>query len=937
MDRNFQLRRAAPVIWIIGVAMALVATLLQIPTSAAGNNLLLATLDVCLDGCAFAQVQAAIDAAAPGDLIRVAHGTYTETITVSKAVTLEGGYSGPPDWRRSISAYPTVLDGHGVNSVIRITSGASPTIDGFIVTGGNASLGGGISVSSGSPKLSHNIIKNNYATTYGGGIYMIGRGTSPVFDGNQIISNTTYNNGGGIFVDDDASPVLINNVIARNRASSNGGGIYLDYYSKPTIVNNTIVANNLGPSWANEGIYMCNSPSPVIVNNIIYGQNCGIYGIPLTITLDYNDFWSNSSNYCGVSPGLHDISENPRFVAPGSNNYHLRWDSPMIDAGTDVGAPSSDFDDDPRPLWDGIDIGADEYAGPFSRIPLWYDDGWWLVGVNYPWLHYGHDFGQAAWAGGSWPHDGVSASASKQQVENDLAYLQSEGVHTLRLFVFGDGRASPEFDAQGYVTGFDDYFYNDLDTALSLACQHDLHLILVLIDYPWLDYPQWSGGVQMGGHADVITDTAKRQSFLDNALRPLLGRYGTNRCIIAWEVINEPEWTMNGVAGGGTTGPTVSISQMQSFVQDVVSYTHLYASQDVTLGSAQGQWLSYWQGTQLDFYQFHYYDWMGQQPPFTPYSSLGLDKPAILGEFPTSSTAITVTNFLSTTWNNGYAGALAWSLNGNDSASDFRGSADEFQGWSQAHDADVNIPQVIYADLSLAKADSPDPVIVGNPLTYTVVVTNNGYSLATGVRLTDTLPAGVPLASVTSSQGSCDSPHATVVTCPIGSLNSGEAATVTLVVTASMMGTIANTATVAGAEPDPYMTNNTDIATTTVAPIRGVILTPASAARSGNPGTTVTYALVLTNTGSATDSYTLTGGGATFTTTVIPASIGPLSAGASRNATATVQIPADAIGGASDVAAITATSQGDPTKSASSTLTTTVDVARKVFLPLVLR
>ena len=367
----------------------------------------------------------------------------------------------------------------------------------------------------------------------------------------------------------------------------------------------------------------------------------------------------------------------------------------------------------------GCGLSDDPIASPTAaEICLRRGDCWWLLGVNYPWLYYGHDFGQAAWPTGSWAHDGVSDPGSKERVEEDLAYLRSKGVHVVRWFLFADGRASPEFDSQGYVTGFDSYFYDDLDTALGLACKYDLHLIPVLLDYLWLDDPRMVGDVQVGGHADVITDTAKRQSFLDNALVPLLERYGGDRRIIAWEVMNEPEWTMRGVPGAGTVGPTVSITEMQSFVGDVVSYVHDYASQDVTVGSAQGHWLSYWQGMGLDFYQFHYYDWMGQgQPPFVPCSSLGLDRPAILGEFPSRSTAITLTRYLSTTWSNDYAGALVWSLNGGDDSSGFDdpGPSDEFRHWSQAHDADVNIPWLCGTYLPLVLKDyEPPPVNISN-------------------------------------------------------------------------------------------------------------------------------------------------------------------------------------------------------------------------------
>ena len=51
------------------------------------------------------------------------------------------------------------------------------------------------------------------------------------------------------------------------------------------------------------------------------------------------------------------------------------------------------------------------------------------------------------------------------------------------------------------------------------------------------------------------------------------------------------------------------------------------------------------------------------------------------------------------------------------------------------------------ADLGVAKSDSPDPVQVGRPLTYTLSVDNGGPDLATGVVVTDTLPPGVTFLS----------------------------------------------------------------------------------------------------------------------------------------------------------------------------------------------
>jgi uncharacterized repeat protein (TIGR01451 family) len=117
------------------------------------------------------------------------------------------------------------------------------------------------------------------------------------------------------------------------------------------------------------------------------------------------------------------------------------------------------------------------------------------------------------------------------------------------------------------------------------------------------------------------------------------------------------------------------------------------------------------------------------------------------------------------------------------------------------------------ADLSLTKADAPDPAATRTPLTYTLVATNHGPNAAPDARVVDALPA-----SVTFVSASAGCTHAAgQVDCALGTLASGATATVTITVTPRERGVITNTAVVSSSAPDPDRSNNTATAETTIA------------------------------------------------------------------------------------------------------------------------
>ena len=149
------------------------------------------------------------------------------------------------------------------------------------------------------------------------------------------------------------------------------------------------------------------------------------------------------------------------------------------------------------------------------------------------------------------------------------------------------------------------------------------------------------------------------------------------------------------------------------------------------------------------------------------------------------------------------------------------------------------------SDLSITKTDAPDPVGVGQQLTYMLTVTNNGPSAADNVVITDTLPANVTF--VSASTGCSNS--ASTVTCTISSINASQTATVTIVVTPTVAGTITNSASVQSSSLDFNSANDTATALTTVKLVSDLVLSKTASTDSATVGKRLTYTLTVTNNG----------------------------------------------------------------------------------------
>jgi uncharacterized repeat protein (TIGR01451 family)/fimbrial isopeptide formation D2 family protein len=164
------------------------------------------------------------------------------------------------------------------------------------------------------------------------------------------------------------------------------------------------------------------------------------------------------------------------------------------------------------------------------------------------------------------------------------------------------------------------------------------------------------------------------------------------------------------------------------------------------------------------------------------------------------------------------------------------------------------------ADLAITKTDGVTSVTAGGSTTYTIVASNAGPSGATGATVADTFPASLTCTwtCVGAGGGTCTAAGSGNINDTVN-LPSGGSVTYTAscTISGSATGTIANTATVAAPAgvTDPNPANNSATDTDTVGAAPGVSISGTkTASGTFEAGSTVSYTIVLTNSGTSTQA-----------------------------------------------------------------------------------
>jgi hypothetical protein len=144
--------------------------------------------------------------------------------------------------------------------------------------------------------------------------------------------------------------------------------------------------------------------------------------------------------------------------------------------------------------------------------------------------------------------------------------------------------------------------------------------------------------------------------------------------MIAWDVINEPEWAITGSSPHGDEDydpiaglEPVTHVEMEGFLGAVIGVLRAESAALVTVGGAGAKWAHAWKLLDTDFHQLHMYAWVNDWWPYTlSPAQLELDdKPLVMGELPLGELdpGLPYATVLGSWWSGGYAGALGWQYN----------------------------------------------------------------------------------------------------------------------------------------------------------------------------------------------------------------------------------------------------------------------------------
>jgi hypothetical protein len=343
-----------------------------------------------------------------------------------------------------------------------------------------------------------------------------------------------------------------------------------------------------------------------------------------------------------------------------------------------------------------------------------------ISGMNIAWNNFARDVGDSPLG-----NSGITAFV------NQFKQIKSAGGNAVRWWLHTDGQADPKFNDQtGAVTGLGTNTINNVRQVLDSAYNYGIVVSLCLFSFDLLNNETNNKtSVQMDRNEKFLTVPANLDSYIQNALRPMLQAVGNHPAIMCWEVFNEPEG-MSSDAGGWATRK-IAMSHILRFTAKIAAEVHSSTKKMASSGIHEYGKMKTWYSdaklkqasgnndakAYLDFYMAHYYpQYIGTSgsPFHNPASYWQMDRPILIGEFPAQSwgpgtgysniqpnTAMTITKAYEYAYDNGYCGALSWSMTEGEKEKfgSFTTTEPALKNLANKHEADIKVDRNVVITL----------------------------------------------------------------------------------------------------------------------------------------------------------------------------------------------------------------------------------------------
>gem|GEM_PF-2545182 len=342
-----------------------------------------------------------------------------------------------------------------------------------------------------------------------------------------------------------------------------------------------------------------------------------------------------------------------------------------------------------------------------------------LSGMNLAWL-----------SSSSFGNDVGDVNVNIDLFTDKVKKIRKAGGNSLRWWLHTDASHSPKIDTSGAVTGLGLKTISNMRAALDTAYAYGVVVSMCLFSFDMLipgtkaSYSNYS----LDNNYKFLTVPSNIDTYLSNALKPMLDSVGSHPAIMCWEVFNEPENMLDST----TTMPKkITQNDILRITNKIAGFIHQNSKKMATTGIASFQYRSQYSSGKLiaaggnnsgylDFYMVHYdpeYRADSLSPFSHPASFWNMDKPVMVGRFPAGSwsasmigpttglplkSTVTINDAFTYTYSNGYAGALSWAMS-EDSTNLFGyygTTAPALQALFAAHQSDIMIKNVTIVDMA---------------------------------------------------------------------------------------------------------------------------------------------------------------------------------------------------------------------------------------------